>query len=251
MADTPEIVATSDIADIADTSDTPDIADTPDLRATPDAPRDISHARLSTPFAFRLPLAATAAAATGFVLGMSHGSAESGLRFRAENAHRFPSTQTGWYLYHKSKNYHIALGGIKEGVRMAGKQAVWVGVFFGMEECIDRGRAGVVRQWTGFRGASDEERTMAGSRDFVSSVLAGMGTAGAFSAWNRFPVPTAARMAKMGAKFGLAFGVLQDVVSVVRGRRLAYLDFIKRHTIGMGGPLIGGDGGDGVAATAG
>ncbi|KAK5122555.1 hypothetical protein LTR85_003818 [Meristemomyces frigidus] len=227
---------------------------TPQILSDSNAPfnqllADSAQSRLSIPFAFRLPLATTIASFAGFLLGISHGTTEAGLRFRAENAHRFPTTQTGWYLYHKSKNYHILLGGIKEGLKMAGKQAVWVGVFFGMEECIDRGRAGVVRQWKGFRGASEEERMIAGNRDFVSSVLAGLGTAGAFSAWNRFPVPTAARVAKMGAKVGLGFGLLQDLTSLLRGRRLGYVEFVKRHTIGTGGgPLIESDG---VAATAG
>jgi len=59
-----------------------------------------------------------------------------------------------------------------------------------------------------------------------------MGTAGAFSAWNRFPIPTAARVAKLGAKVGLAYGLLQDAVSLLRGRRLGYADFIRRHTWG-------------------
>lgn len=204
--------------------------------------------RLSIPFPLRLPLATLIASASGFTLGLYHGSAESGFRFRAENAHRFPTTQTGWYLYHKSKNYHMALGGVYEGFKMAGRLGVWVGVFVGMEEFIDRGRAGVVRQWRGFRGKSEEERLVAGNRDFVSSVFAGLGTAGAFSAWNRFPVPTAARLARMGAKYGLAYGVVQDLVSLLRGRRLGYVEFIKRHTIGTRETIIDMDG---VAAAAG
>ncbi|KAI7170993.1 hypothetical protein KC352_g24994, partial [Hortaea werneckii] len=168
----------------------------------------------------------------GFALGTYHGSSESGLRFRAENAHRFPTTQTGWYLYHKSKNYHMALGGIKEGLKMGARQAGWVGVFVGMEECIDRGRAGVVRMYREVRGTAAEERIVAGNRDFVSTVLAGIGTAGLFSVWHQFPVPTAARVAKMGARIGLVYGVLQDCVGALRGRRLGYVEFIKRHTIG-------------------
>lgn len=138
----------------------------------------------------------------------------------------------GWYLYHKSKNYHMALGGVREGFRMGLKQAGWVGVFVGMEEFIDRGRAGVVRALRGVRGVNNDEDRAAGSRDFLSSLLAGMGTAGAFSAWNRFPIPTAARVAKLGAKVGLAYGLLQDAVSLLRGRRLGYADFIRRHTWG-------------------
>lgn len=189
-------------------------------------------ARLSLPFPIRLPLASTLGFVSGGFLGLSHGAQEAGLRFRAENAHRFPSSQVGWYLYHKSKNYHMALGGVKEGLKMGCRQAWWVGVFVGMEELIDRGRAGVVRQWRGLRGVSYEEPAIAGHRDCASSVLAGLGTAGVFSAWNRFPVPTAARVAKMGAKVGLVYGVVQDVMSMWRGRPLGYVEFIKRHAFG-------------------
>ncbi|WPH01704.1 Hypothetical protein R9X50_00455600 [Acrodontium crateriforme] len=187
--------------------------------------------RLSLPYPFRLPLGMTAAGLAGFVLGVSHGSSEAALRFRAENAHRFPTTQTGWYLYHKSKNYNVALEGIFEGFRMGFKQAFWVALFISMEECVDRGRTGLVRQWKMFKGRPYDVEVVA-SRDFVSSVLAGLGTAGAFSVYNRFPVYTTTRMAKMGAKAGLVFGVVQDLLSMLRGRHLGYVDFVKRHTFG-------------------
>ena len=84
--------------------------------------------------------------------------------------------------------------------------------------------------------AGREEARVAGNRDCASSMLAGLGTAGIFSARNRFPLPTAARTAKMGAKAGLAFGVLQDGVSLLRGRRVGYVEFVKRYTVGS--PLI-------------
>lgn len=45
---------------------------------------------------------------------------------------------------------------------------------------------------------------------------------------DRFPVPTAARVAKLGLKYGLAFGLVQDAVSLLRGRRLGYVEFVKR-----------------------
>lgn len=170
---------------------------------------------------------------TGGILGLIHGANETGLRFRAENAHRLPVTQTGWYLYHKSKNYNAMLGGIKEGVRMTGRQAFWVGVFVSSEEGVDRARGAVSRIWSGMKENEDGE-VEGTSKDFVSTVFAGLGTAGIFSAVNRFPIPTAARLAKMGAKAGLAFGLLQDAVSMMRGRRLGYVEFVKRHTIGAG-----------------
>lgn len=188
--------------------------------------------RLSISFILRLPLLVAVGGTAGGLLGLIHGANETGLRFRAENAHRLPSTQTGWYLYHKSKNYVAMLGGIKEGVRMAARQAIWVGVFVGSEEGVDRARGAVSRIWSGMR-ENDHGEVEGASKDFVSTVFAGLGTAGLFSAWHRFPIPTAARLAKTGAKAGLAFGLVQDVTSMMRGRKLGYVDSVKRHVFGI------------------
>lgn len=188
--------------------------------------------RLSLPFVLRLPILVAVGGTAGGLLGLIHGANETGLRFRAENAHRLPTTQTGWYLYHKSKNYVAMLGGIKEGVRMAGRQAFWVAVFVGSEEGVDRARGAVSRIWSGLR-ENDHGEVEGASKDFVSTVFAGLGTAGLFSAWHRFPIPTAARLAKTGAKAGLAFGLLQDAASMMRGRRLGYVDFVKRRVFGV------------------
>nr|POE63066.1 hypothetical protein CFP56_03969 [Quercus suber] len=190
--------------------------------------------RLSIPFPLRLPLSFALSAFGGFGIGVYHGSQTSGLRFRAENAHRFPTTQTGWYFYHKSKNYNMALGGVLEGLRMSVRFGVWTGLYVGMEEFVDRGRGGGVRLWRGFRGLDVDQKVVI-SRDVFSSVLAGFGTAGLFSAWERHDIYTAARMARLGAKGGLIFGLLQDALSVARGRKLGYVDFVKRHTIGSAG----------------
>jgi hypothetical protein len=78
--------------------------------------RDPAHSRLSLPAPLRILIATSASFVLGASLGVSHGSKTAGLVFRAENAHRLPATPTGWYLYHKSKNYHMAMGGVKEGV---------------------------------------------------------------------------------------------------------------------------------------
>lgn len=225
----------------------PDEASLPKIRTLDD--------RLSLPLAARLALAGTVGSFAGLMLGIAKGSQDSGLRFQAENAHRLPATQTGWYLYHKSKNYNMMLGGIVEGMKQAGKYGLWAGCFFVLEEGIDRGRAAGVRTWRrvssgefarggslskvmedamGDMSASSEEKQVAGNRDCLSSMLAGLGSAGIFSAWNNFPLPTVARTAKMGAKFGLAFGLVQDALNVMKGKRVGYVEFIKRYTIGEG-----------------
>lgn len=207
-----------------------------DASAGPAPSAKVNPHRISLPTPLRLPLFFALSSITGFGLGLAHGANETGLRFRAENAHRLPTTQTGWYLYHKSKNYVAMLGGIKEGFRMAGRLGVWTLVFAGCEESVDRARFAAARFWTGrVRGMAglgldeDEAPEVKSSKDFISTVCAGLGTAGLFSAWNRFPLATAARTAKMGAKAGLAFGLLQDAASFMRGRRLGYVEFVKRR----------------------
>lgn len=122
------------------------------------------------PFEVRVVLAGTIAFFSGTALGMAHGSQAAGLRYRAENAHRLPTDATGWYLYHKSKNYHAMLGGVREGLRMGVKLSVWVSGFFMCEEAIDRAR-----------GLGDSRG------DFASTVVAGLGTAGAWSLWSMPP----------------------------------------------------------------
>jgi hypothetical protein len=153
----------------------------------------------------------------GSALGLSHGGQTAGLRFRAENAHRLPTSQKGWYFYHKSKNYHTLLGGVKEGARMGAKLGFWVAAFMTMEEAVDEWRGG------------------GKNRDFLSTVAAGLTTSGAFSLWNQFPMTTAARTAKTGLRIGLGYGLLQDAFSLLQGRKIGYVEFIKRFLPGERG----------------
>lgn len=122
--------------------------------------------RLSLNPSLRIRTATVFAALTGAGLGFSHGAQETGLRFRAENSHRLPTTEKGWYLYHKTKNYQVLLGGFKEAAHMSVKVGLWTGLFFAFESAVDRKRR---------------------SQDAVSSVCAGMAVAGAFSLWSRRP----------------------------------------------------------------
>ncbi|KAF4624644.1 hypothetical protein G7Y89_g13526 [Cudoniella acicularis] len=118
--------------------------------------------RLSFPFEMRLPVATSISFLAGMGLGLSHGSQTAGLRFRAEHAHKLPSTSTGWYLYHKSKNYHMAMGGVKEGIKMGARIGFWTAGFFSIEEMFDRYR---------------------GTKDFLNTVIASLSVAGVFSVW--------------------------------------------------------------------
>ncbi|KAF2090050.1 hypothetical protein K490DRAFT_62923 [Saccharata proteae CBS 121410] len=172
-----------------------------------------SHDRLSMGLQTRTTLAAIIASATGFGLGLSQGGTMAGLRYRAENAHRLPTDEKGWYFYHKSKNYHVLRGGVKEGFRMGPKVGFWAAGFFIGEEAVDRLRG------VGGRGS--------GRGDAMSTVVAGLGTAGAWSLWNRFPLITAARTAKTGLVVGLGYGLLQDVLTILKGQKISYIEFVR------------------------
>ncbi|KAJ7283854.1 hypothetical protein C8J57DRAFT_956575, partial [Mycena rebaudengoi] len=56
----------------------------------------------------------------GGVIGVNRGARLASMRFLAENAHRMPTTQQGWYYYHKTKNYRVMLGGLRGAARDSG-----------------------------------------------------------------------------------------------------------------------------------
>ncbi|KAK1998077.1 hypothetical protein LX36DRAFT_577070 [Colletotrichum falcatum] len=167
-----------------------------------------SESRLSITTPARISLAGMVGFGIGATLGLAHGGRTAQLRFRAEHAHKMPTTTTGWYLYHKSKNYHAMQGGLREALHMGSRLSFWTLMTFGLESTVDR-----------YRGKSD----------LLSTVLASLTVAGAFSFWNRFSLPTAARTARYGLLFGLAYGGMQDAVGLARGRSIGYVDFIRRR----------------------
>lgn len=160
-------------------------------------------------YELRLRYACIGSFLSGAAMGLSHGGRVAGLRFRAENAHRLPTSEKGWYFYHKSKNYHTLLGGTKEGAKMGLRLGFWVSAFVTMEQAVDQWRGGGKR------------------KDFLSTVAAGLGTSGLFSLWSRFPLTTAARTAKTGLWIGLGYGLVQDGFSLLQGRRLGYVEFFQ------------------------
>ena len=177
--------------------------------------------RLSIPFLARFPLAVSFGLFYGFALGASKGGAQAAYRYRAENAHRFPTTKSGWYLYHKSKNYHTIIGSVKEGLRWGGRLSGWATLFIVSEEMIDQ-----------LRGRGSDK-----NRDVASTVCAGMATAGIYNWKHRMDFFTSARMAKTALKVSLVYGLSQDLLSTLRGRRPAYVDWLMRHVWGQPGTV--------------
>ncbi|KAG5755259.1 hypothetical protein H9Q69_005492 [Fusarium xylarioides] len=168
-------------------------------------PQD-TNPRLSIATPVRLMLGTLSSAIVGFSLGATQGGQMAQLRFRAEHAHKMPDTTTGWYFYHKSKNYHAMQGGIREGFRMGLKTGFWSFLALSLESTVDR-----------YRGASD----------MFSTTIATLTVAGAFSLWHRLSLTTAARTARYGLLFGLAYGGIQDVLGLARGRPIGYVEFLR------------------------
>lgn len=113
----------------------------------------------------RLPYTTLSAFSVGMVIGASHGSKKAAYQFRAENAHRFPTTSTGWFQYHKTKNYTAIVGGVKEGLKMGFKLGGGAFAFCLFEETVDYAR---------------HDR-----RDFLSTVTAGLSFSGIYSLLGR------------------------------------------------------------------
>jgi hypothetical protein len=120
--------------------------------------------RLSLPAPSRITAGSIAAAVVGFSLGATQGGQTAQLRFRAEHAHKMPDSTAGWYLYHKSKNYHVMQGGIREGFRMAARTGIWSFMALSLESTVDRCR---------------------GTTDLFSTIIASLTVAGGFSLWSK------------------------------------------------------------------
>ncbi|CRG90199.1 hypothetical protein PISL3812_07242 [Talaromyces islandicus] len=162
--------------------------------------------RLGIDIERRLPYTVVSAFSVGFGVGSSHGSKKAAFQFRAENAHRFPTTSTGWFQYHKTKNYKSIVGGVFEGVRLGTRLGVGAMAFTLFEETVDYAR---------------HDR-----RDFISTVIAGLSFSGIYSALARHDIYTAARTTKLGLKLSLAYGLTQDALEAMKGNRPAYLQYL-------------------------
>ncbi|CAG8585979.1 8421_t:CDS:2 [Ambispora gerdemannii] len=146
-------------------------------------------ARISMPTPQRIALATASGAFWGLIFGGYEGSKRSGLQYRAENAHKLPTTKGGWYFYHKRKNYKMLLGGFKRGARYAFFTGSLCLSFVGLEATLDRLR---------------------GEVDVLNTVVAGVGTALCFSTLCRLPRQSTKYAIFLGAGVGLCSGGIQE-----------------------------------------
>jgi hypothetical protein len=135
----------------------------------------------------RIALVTGTGAFWGFTFGAFIGGRQAGLQYLAENAHRLPRTKDGWYFYHKTKNYRVLLGGIRQGMRQAGRMGTVCLVYSGLEGIMDR------------------------LRDQVSpihSTLAGIITAGLFATITKLPRQSTRYALQIGFAVGLSTGCI-------------------------------------------
>ncbi|KAI8986039.1 hypothetical protein BDB01DRAFT_76691 [Pilobolus umbonatus] len=126
----------------------------------------------------------------GFSIGAYLGGKQSGLQYLAENAHKLPTTVQGWYFYHKTKNYRMMLGGIKRGVKYAGKTGGLCLLYGGVEAMLD---------------------DLRGEADVLNSVSAGVTSGVVFSALTKLSRGSVRYSIVFGAMFGLVAGGLSDL----------------------------------------
>lgn len=158
--------------------------------------------RLSLPLVSRLIVYSSVSSLLCFTLGSILGAKKSGLRFLAENAHRLPRTIEGWYFYHKTKNYHVMLGGIKMGLKYAFRTSFWVTTYICIEAAIDR-----------IRGCIDAANTM------FASLFSGL----MFCYFNKLSYTTTLRIFYLTGSLGLVSGILQDILRYRNGQYVWYL----------------------------
>lgn len=131
---------------------------------TPLTSKPVNPHRLSLPLLSRVFICMIGGFSIGAVIGATNSSQEAGLRFRAENSHRLPKSEKGWFLYHKTKNYQMMLNGIKGSFKTGSKLSVLMGGFFVIEEVVDRYRK---------------------QQDFLSTTIAGASLGGLYSLWRK------------------------------------------------------------------
>jgi hypothetical protein len=199
------------------------IAESPNASIQTDTPVGLTglpNERLGMHPILRAPAVMLTSFGCGFILGSTHGSTKGANRYRAENAHRLPTTQTGWFLYQKSKNYHAMFGGVKEGTKLGSTCMGWASLFMITEEMVDLSRTRLLAR----RG--DDVAT--GQRDAGSTIIAAMSVAGIYS-WKRgLDHFATVHIARIALKYSIMYGLAQDVAATVRGSPPGYIAWLRK-----------------------
>lgn len=154
--------------------------------------------RLSRPGPARMTFYFTNSLAAFWVIGFLRTRRLAAHQFLAENSHRLPTSDAGWYLYHRAKNYRVVWRGFKGGIQTALVGGACAFLYGFVEEAWDQG----VRK---------------GKVDAAGSMVAGGVTAGAFAIGKRVRMRQAWRYLRVGMALGLVSGILQDMVRWSRG----------------------------------
>ncbi|KAJ9070822.1 hypothetical protein DSO57_1003287 [Entomophthora muscae] len=109
----------------------------------------------------------------------------------AERQHTPPKTVSGWYFYHKTKNYHVMLKATRSGVKTATKLAA---ICTGYE----------------FIQFSSDIIIFDGTTHPASSVISGFITSGIFSRLVKLPKQSTIYAMLAGTGVGLLTGCLQE-----------------------------------------
>src|SRR5947207_2046511 len=75
------------------------------------------HNRLSRPGPARIVFYFTNSLGIFWVIGFLRTRRLAAHQFLAENSHRLPTSDAGWYLYHRAKNYRVLWQGFKGGLK--------------------------------------------------------------------------------------------------------------------------------------
>lgn len=147
------------------------------------------------------------ASIVGFVSGMVSSGKLSGAQFTCENLHRLPTSRQAAYLFQKTKNYRIILGGLKGGIRSGARLGAWTGAFCSMKEITLLGiQSGI--------GHEDQLHCRFLAGGFSGFVLA----LGASSLYRLRPIYSPRRL-MLGGLIGMVAGGAEDLKDVLANRR--------------------------------
>lgn len=166
--------------------------------------------RLSRPGPARLVFYFTNGIAIFWILGFIRTRRLAAHQFLAENSHRLPTSDAGWYLYHRAKNYRVVWRGANGGVKYGLAGGAYAFLYGFVEEAWDQG----VRN---------------GKVDAGGSVVAGTVTAGVFAMWKRMGIRQTWRCLRVGMGLGLISGILQDLLRWSRGAPPWYVTSLQKQ----------------------